>query len=221
MKAMILAAGRGSRLRPLTDVTPKPLLQAGEHRLIEHLIYKLVAAGITEIVINHAHLGAQFPATLGDGSRYGAAIQYSAEIDGGLETAGGIINALPLLGDTPFLIVNGDVWTDYPFASLPMLANNMLAHLVLVDNPPQHPDGDFSLSDNIVDDAGSPRFTYSGMGIYHPDFFAGYDVQRLALRPLLAAAMSQQRVTGESYHGEWSDIGTVERLESLRQQLKK
>ncbi|MFW5447436.1 MAG: nucleotidyltransferase family protein, partial [Methylophagaceae bacterium] len=167
MKAIILSAGRGERLRPLTDHTPKPLLKAGEHRLIEHLIIALVNAGITEIIINYAHLGQQFPETLGNGQQFGANISYSPEQEGGLETAGGIIKALPLLGDEPFLVVNGDIWTDYPFEQLNNLTldDNCLAHLVLVENPEHHPHGDFSLSSGLLDQQGQDKYTFSGVAV--------------------------------------------------------
>lgn len=221
MKAMILAAGKGERLRPLTDKIPKPLLQAGEYRLIEYLIHHLVAAGIDDIIINHAHLGEQFKPALGDGTKYGVKITYSPEEIGGLETAGGIINALPLLGDQPFLVVNGDIWTDYAFKQLSKLTlkQGTFAHLVLIDNPPHHPEGDFSLQDGFMQNGGENCFTYSGIGIYHPDFFSEQSVTRLPLRPLLNEAMAKQQVTGEAYSGKWFDIGTVERLEELTKQL--
>jgi MurNAc alpha-1-phosphate uridylyltransferase len=222
MRAMILAAGKGERLRPLTDHTPKPLLQVGQHRLIEYLIHNLAAAGIDDIIINYAHLGEQFEPILGDGARYGVNITYSPEATGGLETAGGIINALPLLGKQPFLVVNGDIWTDYPFEKLSQLslAADTLAHLVLVNNPPHHPHGDFSLDDSIMQNGGKNCFTYSGIGIYHPDFFADQPISRLPLRPLLNEAMTKQQVYGEIYSGKWFDIGTVERLDDLVKQLQ-
>ncbi len=221
MKAMILAAGKGERLRPLTDKTPKPLLQVGEYRLIEYLIHTLVEAGIDEIIINHAHLGEQFEPALGDGTQYGVKITYSPEEIGGLETAGGIINALSLLGEQPFLVVNGDIWTDYPLKQLASLTlkQNVLAHLVLVNNPPHHPEGDFSLQHSVMKNGGEDCLTYSGIGLYHPDFFADQPVSRLPLRPLLNAAMAKQQVHGEAYSGKWFDIGTVERLEELATQL--
>jgi len=219
---MILAAGRGERLRPLTDHTPKPLLQAGRYRLIEYLIQALVNAGLTEIIINYAHLGEQFPATLGDGSRYGANIYYSPEQEGGLETAGGIINALPLLGDEPFVIVNGDIWTDYPFEQLAQLEleQDTLCHLVMVANPLHNPTGDFAISDTAYLSSDSDtKFTYSGIGIYHPAMFSGYEPQRLALKPLLLNAIKSHTAKAELYLGQWSDIGTVERLEQLKSEL--
>ncbi|HSG93498.1 MAG TPA: nucleotidyltransferase family protein [Methylotenera sp.] len=221
MKAMILSAGRGERLRPLTDHTPKPLLKAGDKPLIVHLLEKLVAAGFNEIIINHAHLGEQFPAALGDGSRWGAKISYSPELNGGLETAGGIIHALPLLGNEPFLVVNGDIWTDYDFSTLhDCLSGNTLCHLVLVTNPPQHPEGDFHLDNNHhlhVD--GPTKLTFSGIGVYRPELFAGLTEGKRPLKPLLLDAMQQYRVTGSLYKGAWSDIGTADRLAALDRQL--
>jgi MurNAc alpha-1-phosphate uridylyltransferase len=222
MKAMILAAGRGERLRPLTDTTPKPLIKAGNKRLIEFLIEALVSAGFTDLVINHAHLGEQFEPTLGDGSRYGATIQYSAETEGGLETAGGIINALPLLGDSPFLVVNGDIWTDFDFNRLRdfTLKAETLCHLVLVDNPAHNPDGDFALDVNgKVLASADKKWTFSGIGIYSPALFSGLEVAKVPLKPLFDKAISGQQATGELYHGQWSDIGTLERLQQLEQQL--
>jgi MurNAc alpha-1-phosphate uridylyltransferase len=222
MKAMILSAGRGERLRPQTDHTPKPLLKAGNLRLIEHIITDLVHAGITDIVVNYAHLGQQFPDTLGNGEQFGANINYSPEPEGGLETAGGIISALPLLGKEPFLVVNGDIWTDYPYEKLNKIRlNNNLAHLVLINNPEHHPEGDFSLSDGLVGLQGKEKYTFSGIAIYHPDFFAELEVQRLALKPLLVDGIAKQQIQGELYQGQWSDIGTVERLQQLTKQLRK
>lgn len=220
MKAMILAAGRGERMRPLTDTTPKPLLMAGGKRLIEYHIEALATAGITELVINHAHLGEQIEQALGSGERYGVAIQYSAEGQGqALETGGGIYKALPLLGDEPFLVVNGDVWTDYPFKSL-LECEVELAHLVLVDNPPHNNEGDFYLqADGRISSDGSPRLTFSGIGIYHPQLFAGCQPGAFPLAPLLRSAMAAGRVSGEHYRGQWLDIGTPQRLQDLDQAL--
>ncbi|MFW5451883.1 MAG: N-acetylmuramate alpha-1-phosphate uridylyltransferase MurU [Methylophagaceae bacterium] len=221
MKTMILSAGRGDRLRPLTDNTPKPLLQAGKYRLIEYTIQSLVKAGFIDIIINTAHLAEQFTDILGDGQQYGAKIIYSPEQQGGLETAGGIINALPLLGDEAFLIVNGDIWTDYPYQQLSSstLSKNNLCHLVLVNNPEHHPQGDFSLSSGLITQDGDNKSTYSGIGIYHPSLFAELDVQRLALKPLLLKAIAQQQASGELYQGQWSDIGTIKRLNELTESL--
>jgi MurNAc alpha-1-phosphate uridylyltransferase len=219
MKAMILAAGRGERMRPLTDHTPKPLLQAGGRALIEYPIEALRRAGIRELVINYAHLGDVLVEYLGDGRRYGVQIQYSAEPEGALETGGGIKRALPLLGDQPFLVVNGDVWTDYPYTQK-TLATGRLAHLILVANPPHHPAGDFCLSDAEVHAGGEPRLTFSGLGLYHPDLFADTPDGRFPLAPLLRKAMRDGRVSGEYYSGKWLDIGTPQRLAELDRQLR-
>lgn len=222
MKVMILAAGRGERLRPLTDHTPKPLLQAGPKRLIEHLIEKLVVAGFNDIVINHAYLGEQFEPALGDGARYQANIRYSAERDGGLETAGGIIQALPLLGKNPFLVVNGDIWTEFPFKQISdaLLSEEQLCHLVMVDNPEHNPAGDFYLDqDGLLSMDGTPKLTFSGIGIYRPQMFERHPVSKLPLKPILVDAMQKNQVSGQHYQGQWSDIGTVERLNSLVKQL--
>lgn len=219
MKAMILAAGVGERMRPLTDNTPKPLLRVAGIPLIEHHIRRLAAAGLRELVINVSHLAEQIEAYCGDGSTWGADIVYSRET-APLETAGGIVQALPLLGDAPFLVVNGDVWTDYPFACLVTCALQAgeSAHLVMVGNPPQHPAGDFALDsdDRIrVLAAGAMGWTYSGVGLYTPAFFAGIAPGKMALRPLLDAAILQGCLGGERYSGEWQDVGTPERLRAL------
>jgi MurNAc alpha-1-phosphate uridylyltransferase len=213
---MILAAGRGERMRPLTDTMPKPLLRIGGQTLIEHHIHALVRAGITELVINHAHLGGQIAHALGDGSAYGVAIQYSPEGEAALETGGGIFKALPLLGDAPFLVVNADIWTDFDYAGLPRDID-ALAHLVMVDNPPQHPGGDFSLSEGRLSRQGPAMLTYSGMGIYRPELFADCTPGAFPLAPLLRAAMDEGRVTGEHFTGSWFDIGTPERLADVNE----
>ena len=201
-------------MRPLTDAVPKPLLRAGGRALIEHTIEALAAAGFRELVINHAHLGGQIETALGDGSRYGVQIAWSREPDGALETGGGVFQALPLLGDDPFLAVNGDIWTDYPFARLRGgLAG--LAHLVLVDNPPQHPQGDFVLNASRVQVDGGSHLTFSGIGVYHPELFRGCQAGKFPLAPLLRAAMGRAAVSGEHYRGAWFDIGTPERLAEL------
>lgn len=219
MRAMILAAGLGTRMRPLTDHIPKPLLKAGGHMLIEYHIEALVQAGLREIVINHARLGGSIEQALGDGARYGASIRYSAEGEQPLETGGGIQQALPLLGEGPFVVVNADIWTDYPFARLPDALDG-LAHLVLVDNPPQHAAGDFALRDDRVVEQGAARLTYSGIGVYHPRLFAACTPGAFPLAPLLRAAMQAGSVSGEYYPGRWLDIGTPERLQLLDQQLR-
>ncbi|KAA6186278.1 nucleotidyltransferase family protein [Thiohalocapsa marina] len=222
MKAMILAAGRGERMRPLTDRTPKPLLQAGGKALIEHQIYRLRAAGVRELVINHAHLGAQIEQRLGDGRDHGVHIRYSAEGQGqgqALETGGGIFRALPLLGPEPFLVINGDIWCDVDYGRLRHRSGD-LASLVLVDNPPHHPQGDFTLDARGRVSAGKgPRLTFSGVGIYHPDLFAGCSDGPFRLAPLLTAAMARDRVGGMHHRGHWLDVGTPERLQALRQML--
>ena len=221
MKAMILAAGRGERMRPLTDHTPKPLLQAGGKPLIVWHIERLAQAGFRELVINHAHLGRQIEEALGRGERWGVRISYSDEGEA-LETAGGIANALPLLGDRPFLVVNGDVYTDYDFERLrsqPM--EGVAAHLVLVDNPPQHPAGDFGLADGKLVEQGEERLTFSGIGVYRPEFFASVAPgARAKLAPLLFAALASGQVTAEHYRGVWVDVGTPERLQALDRTLK-
>ena len=208
MKAMILAAGKGERLRPLTLHTPKPLVRAGGTPLIEFHVRALAAAGFSELVINHAWLGQQIEDYLGDGSRFGLRIAYSAEGEP-LETGGGIFKALPLLGDEPFLVVNGDIWTDYDFAALRHPLQG-LAHLVLVDNPAHHLGGDFRLRDGRVADAadGETSFTYSGMAVLHPRLFAGCQAGAFKLAPLLRAAMADGQVSGEYFAGRWIDVGT-------------
>ena len=219
MKAMILAAGRGERMRPLTDTLPKPLVTVNGKPLIAYHIERLVAAGIVDIVINLAHLGEKIEASLGDGSQWGANIIYSPEPEGGLETAGGILHALPLLGDQPFIVVNGDVWTDYDFSLLAsVVLNKCLAHLVLVDNPAHHPAGDFYLSAQAkVEELGdNDALTFSGISVLHPYLFNGVSAGRSKLAPLFRAAMQQQKISGEYYAGDWQDIGTLARLESLR-----
>jgi len=221
MKAMILAAGRGERLRPLTDTTPKPLLYAGKYRLIEYTIMSLVKAGIRDIVINYAHLGEQFPEVLGDGSQYGATIEYSPELEGGLETAGGIIKALPLLGDEPFLVVNGDIWTDYPFANLLNrdLKPEQSCHLVLVMNPEHNPNGDFGLRSGLVTEDAERRYTFSGIAIYRPEMFQGKTATKQPLKPYLVDAIKANAASGEFYFDNWFDIGTEQRLEKLSERL--
>ncbi len=221
---MILAAGRGERMRPLTDHTPKPLLQAGGKPLIVWHIERLVRAGITDLVINHAHLGAQIEQALGDGSQFGARIRYSSE-GTALETAGGIAFAQHLLGSEPFAVVNGDVYCDYDFARLPALAAQMRrnqdnAHLVLVDNPDHHPNGDFGLHGARVTDT-APKLTFSGIGLYRPELFAHIPRGTKApLAPLLREQIALGKVSGEHHRGVWIDVGTPQRLEELDRQLR-
>jgi MurNAc alpha-1-phosphate uridylyltransferase len=214
MKAMILAAGRGERMRPLTDTMPKPLLRIGGQTLIERHIHALAGAGIRELVINHAHLGRKLEQALGDGGNYGVDIRWSPEPEGALETGGGIFNALPLLGDAPFIVVNADIWTDYPFGELPEQPEG-LAHLVLVDNPAHHPGGDFVLSTGRVLQGGGAPLTFSGIGVYRPELFAGCAAGVFPLAPLLRRAMDDGRVSGAHYRGAWFDIGTPERLQEV------
>ncbi len=213
MKAMILAAGKGERMRPLTLHTPKPLIQAGGKRLIEYHLEALAKAGFTEIVINHAWLGQQIEGYLGDGSQYGVRIQYSAEGEP-LETGGGIFKALPLLGDEPFLVVNGDILTDYPVESL-RLDEERDAHLVLVPNPPQHPRGDFGLNGGLAVPGAADPYTFSGIAVYDGALFAGCADGVFPLKPLLLRAMAARRCSAELYRGLWEDVGTPARLEAL------
>lgn len=219
MKAMILAAGKGERLRPLTLHTPKPLVQAAGMPLIEYHVRALAAAGFDELLINHAWLGRQIEDYLGDGARFGLSIHYSAEGEP-LETGGGIFRALPVLGEEPFLVVNGDIFTDYPFAALrrPLAG---LAHLVLVDNPAHHPGGDFALCAERVGEAQAdrPSLTYSGIAVLSPQLFDGCQPGSFKLAPLLRRAMAAGRVTGERFGGRWVDVGTHERLAEVERLL--
>jgi MurNAc alpha-1-phosphate uridylyltransferase len=226
MKAMILAAGRGERMRPLTDHCPKPLLEAGGKPLIVWHIERLAAAGCRDLVINHAHLGAMIEAALGDGSRFGVHIRYSPE-GSALETAGGIARALPLLGDGPFIVVNGDVFCDADFSALGQAAAGLrndgpLAHLLLVANPAHNPAGDFGLlGDGLVADQGGERLTFAGLGAYHPALFAGLSPDAPAkLAPLLRAAMARGQVRGSRLDGRWVDVGTPQRLHELDTALR-
>lgn len=219
MRAMILAAGKGERMRPLTLHTPKPLLPAGGVPLIEHQLQALLRAGYRDIVINHAWLGEQIEEYLGDGERFGAHIRYSPEGEP-LETGGGIFKALPLLGDGAFVIVNGDVWSSYDYSRL-RLPEGALAHLVMVNNPDHHPSGDFALNEGRLADlpaAGQP-LTYSGIAVLHPALFEGCAEGAFKLAPLLRKAMADGRVTGEHFSGPWVDVGTPERLAEVEQRL--
>jgi MurNAc alpha-1-phosphate uridylyltransferase len=215
--AMILAAGRGERMRPLTDRVPKPLLAAGGRRLIDYHLEALSRAGVRDVVVNHAHLGEQIEAALGDGSGFGLRIRYSVE-PAALETGGGIYRALPLLGEGPFIVVNGDVWTDLDFGRL-TIGESDLAHLVLVDNPAHHPAGDFALEGDRVAVQGEPRLTFAGVGVYRAELFAGCRAGAFPLAPLLRDAMAAGRVSGRRHAGAWVDVGTPERLAELDARL--
>ncbi len=232
MKAMIFSAGKGERMRPLTLHTPKPLLVAGGKPLIVWHLERLAAAGIDEVVINTAWLGDQFAPALGDGARWGLRLHFVDEGAVPLETGGGILNALPILGDAPFLVINGDVWTDLDLATLPRTPAGD-AHLVMVDNPAQHPRGDFILHTDgrVSDDGDSARFTYAGVGVYRPAIIndwravigetagASETPPQFGLTPLLRHAMAQGRVTGQHHAGRWTDVGTPERLAQLDAEL--
>lgn len=224
MKAMILAAGIGERMRPLTDHTPKPLLPVAGVPLIGHHIERLARAGFTELVINVSHLAQQVMEYCGDGRRWGLRIRYSPEQEP-LETAGGIHRALPLLGDGPFLVVNGDIWIDFPFARLLdyQPADRVTAHLVMVNNPPHHPRGDFRLpADGYlrIREPHAAGVTYAGVGVYTAGFFAGMMPGKMALRPLLDAAIAAGRVSAELHLGQWEDVGTPQRLKALDEALR-
>ena len=214
MRAMLLAAGRGERMRPITDSTPKPLVQVGGRPLIAWHLAALARAGIREVVINLSWLGDQVRATLGDGRDYGVAITYSDEGPVPLETGGGIFTAVPLLGPGPFLVVNADIWTDIDFAAV-ALEEHAHARLLLIPNPPHHPGGDFGLEGDLVVTRDTERYTYSGVGVYRPEFFGGCTPGRFPLLPLLNRAIAAALVRGQVHRGEWCDVGTVERLASL------
>lgn len=237
MKALIFAAGLGERMRPLSDTTPKPLLRAGGKRLIEWHLERLAAAGVREVVVNIAHLAAQFPEALGDGSRYGVRIEYSHEGATPLETGGGMLHALPLLGSEPFIAVNGDTWTDFDFATLPHEPAGV-AHLVLVDNPPHRPQGDFGIAEDdrllpLADSPGARRaLTFAGIGVYRPESLdswrevigdapgASESPPRFSITPLLRATISKNQIGWQQHHGAWFDIGTPQRLQELDRRLR-
>ncbi len=229
MKALVFAAGLGERMRPLTGHTPKPLLQAGGKPLIAWHLEKLAAIGVEDVVVNTSWLAPRFPEILGDGSRWGLRLHYSHEGATPLETGGGMLHALPLLGDAPFLAVNGDIWTDFDFARLPREPRGE-AHLVLVDNPEHHPGGDFALRDNHrVDADGAVKLTFSGIGVYRPALLADWlgtvagdpgTPPRFKLAPLLRRAMARGAASGEHHRGQWTDVGTPARLETLDAQLR-
>lgn len=219
MRAMILAAGRGERMRPLTDTTPKPLLEVHGKALIVHHIERLKRGGFDEIVINVAYLGDKIINALGDGSVWGVKILYSDEQEvGGLETLGGIVNAMALLGDAPFLVVNADIYTDYAFNAAFDLGEK-LGHLILVPNPPQHEKGDFGLEGSEVLSSAQKMWTFSGIAYYNPKLFHGQSRQKAPLAPLLREAMAKRRLSGELFYGVWHDIGTPQRLQELNDAL--
>ena len=224
MKTMLLAAGKGERMRPLTLNTPKPLLRAGGKPLIQHQIEKLAASGYTDLVINHAWLGEQLEAAFGNGSELGVTIQWSREGEP-LETAGGIVHAMPFLEpEESFLCVNTDIWTDLIYADLPSVdGETLLAWLVLVPNPAHHPEGDFVLESDLVrlPEEGEQAFTYSGIAVYHPSLFKNVTTGKQSVVPLLKAAMEQGKVGGQCHDGHWFDIGTPERLEALDRLLSR
>jgi MurNAc alpha-1-phosphate uridylyltransferase len=229
MKALVFAAGLGERMRPLTDRTPKPLLDAGGKPLIAWHLEKLAAMGVDEVVVNTSWLAPRFPEMLGDGSRWGLRLRSSYEGPAPLETGGGMLHALPLLGDAPFLAVNGDIWTDFDFARLPREPRGD-AHLVLVGNPEHHPQGDFALhADGSVAGEGPSRLTFAGVGVYRPRLLDGWHATvdgdpgtppRFRLAPLLRAAMARHAVTGERHAGHWTDVGTPARLAGLDRRLQ-
>ncbi len=216
---MLLAAGRGERMRPLSDATPKPLLEAGGHPLVEYHLRGLAAAGVTEVVVNLSWLGGSLRAALGDGSRWGLAIRYSDEGPVALDTGGGIHRALDWLGPGPFLLVNGDVWSDLRLSTLALPAGS-LAELVLVDNPPHNPRGDYGLAADGHVVATPPLLTYAGIAVIDPALFDGCQPGRYPLKPLLDAALAEGRLSGRQHRGAWSDVGTPERLAALDAALR-
>lgn len=214
MRAMILAAGRGERLRPVTDKIPKPLLEIGGQSLIARHLKRLSLAGFREVTINLAHLGEQIRDSLGDGSHWGLNIHYSPEPVGALDSGGGIFQALPALGNGPFAVINADIYTAYPMTRLRAIKCNQ-AHLILVPNPQQNPDGDFALSGGFINSTEKPRYTFSGISVYHPRFFNSAQAGRFSVVPMLRKGAETKQVTGEIFRGEWHDIGTLQRLEEL------
>jgi len=218
MRAMILAAGRGERLRPLTDETPKPLIKVAGRSLIEYHLENLATAGIRQVIINTAWLAEKIHRQLGDGSAYGVSIQYSDE-GLAMETAGGIINALPLLGDEPFLVINGDICCDFDFSSIEVLKDGIQAHLVLVENPEHNQTGDFALDQGLIRNSADTMYTFSGIGVYSPDFFAGQQAGISPLAPLIRSKCEKNIVSGQLHKGRWTDVGTIERLKALDIQL--
>jgi MurNAc alpha-1-phosphate uridylyltransferase len=219
MKAMILAAGRGERLKPLTNTIPKPLLKAGSRSLIEYHLVNLRNAGVSDVVINIAWLGELIKKKLGDGQNYNLNISYSDEGDCALETAGGIIKALPMLGNEPFLVVNGDIWSDYDFRLLVDKKLQGEAHLVLVENPDHNKEGDFALEKNLLKNSGDTMYTYSGIGLYSKQFFEGLSLEKSALAPIIRKKADRLLVAGSIHDGLWTDVGSIDRLEALNKNL--
>ena len=219
MKAMILSAGRGERMRPLTDKLPKPLLRINNKPLLQYHVEALAEAGIRQLVINHAVMGNMIEEFFGDGSDFGVKIAYSPEGEEPLETGGGIRRALPLLGSNPFIVVNGDVMSDYDFAGLPAQPTSV-AHLVLVSNPEHNPNGDFHLDNGLVRSEGEKKLTYSGIAVFKPELFLGIRDERFALAPVLRQAMASDQVSGEHFAGHWLDVGTPDRLKAAKSLIK-
>jgi MurNAc alpha-1-phosphate uridylyltransferase len=219
MKAMVLAAGRGERMRPITDAIPKPLVPVAGKALIVYHLEALARAGVRDVVINLAYRGSQIRDALGDGSGQGVRIAYSDEGPEPIETGGGIFKALPLLGPGPFMVVNGDVWTDFDFSRMPQLDAGAHARLIMVPNPPHVARGDFGLDGDYLVESETNRYTYSGLGVFSPEFFAGCQPGKFPLLPLLKRAIAARRLRGEVYRGVWSDIGTPERLAALEAEL--
>ncbi|BAU56505.1 glucose-1-phosphate thymidylyltransferase [Halorhodospira halochloris] len=215
---MILAAGRGERMRPLTDLTPKPLIEVGGQPLISRHLERLKQAGVDEVIINTAWLGEQIEEYVSDGHPWGVKVVYSREAKGALETGGGILKAMPLLGNQPFWLVNGDIWTDFPFARLPERPSDC-AHLVLVDNPPHNEKGDFALANGRVHTSGAQMLTFAGIAALKPNLWSGYRPGNFPLAPLLRRAAELGRVSGDYWPGAWHDIGTPERLQAARQAI--
>jgi len=223
MKALVLAAGRGERMRPLTDALPKPLLPVAGRPLIAYHLEALARAGIRDVVVNLSWLGERLRAALGDGGRYGVRILYSEEGAEALETGGGIFNALPKLGPGPFLVVNGDTWTDFDFRRLTLehdVDAGAVARLVLVPNPAHHPEGDFALDGDVIVERATADATFSGIGLYRPELFNGCEPGKFPLAPLLKRAIAQGLVRGELYRGEWWDVGSPARLHALDMRLR-
>lgn len=218
---MLLAAGRGKRMGSLTDHLPKPLLKIGQFSLIEHLLFNLASHGFKEIIINLAYLGEKIANTLGKGADYGVSITYSRENEErGLETGGGIYQALPILGPSPFLVVSADIWTNYPFSQLRAQPLSGLAHLILVDNFEAHPQGDFNLQGGHINQTAGARLTFGNIGVYHPQLFSSCQPGFFPLAPLLHAAVEQNKVTGEHFTGEWANIGTPDALKAMQERYR-